>query len=163
MEQIEIGKIVSTHGIKGELKLLSDFLYLDKVLQKNFNFYINGLVYKLTSYRLHKQYVLIKLNDYNDINDVLFLVGNKVLVQKSDLHLKNDEYLLEELWGANVYYENKLLGVVEEILKGVTANYLKIKEDTKSYLVPINKTYIRKYTDSLRRLDVQNIAELRNL
>ena len=31
MEKVYIGKIVSTHGIKGELRILSDFPFKDKV------------------------------------------------------------------------------------------------------------------------------------
>ena len=37
MKYINIGKIVNTHGIKGELRLLSDFKYKDKARKKNEN------------------------------------------------------------------------------------------------------------------------------
>ena len=40
MKFINIGKIVNTHGIKGELRILSDFKYKDKVFKKDFKFYI---------------------------------------------------------------------------------------------------------------------------
>ena len=36
MKFINIGKIVNTHGIKGELRILSDFKYKDKVFKKDF-------------------------------------------------------------------------------------------------------------------------------
>ena len=36
-----IGKIVSTHGIKGELRILSDFQYKDKVFRVGNNLVIN--------------------------------------------------------------------------------------------------------------------------
>ena len=40
MEYVYIGKIVSTHGIKGEIKIISDFDYKDKVFKKGINIYI---------------------------------------------------------------------------------------------------------------------------
>ena len=40
MEYIYIGDIVNTHGIKGELRILSDFKYKENVFKKNFKIYI---------------------------------------------------------------------------------------------------------------------------
>ena len=35
MEKVYIGKIVNTHGIKGELRILSDFEFKDKAFKVN--------------------------------------------------------------------------------------------------------------------------------
>ena len=40
MEYIVIGKIVNTHGIKGEVRLLSNFKYKEKVFVPKFTIYI---------------------------------------------------------------------------------------------------------------------------
>ena len=40
MKYIYIGKIVNTHGIKGEIRILSDFLKKDLVFKKDFILYI---------------------------------------------------------------------------------------------------------------------------
>ena len=39
MEYVLIGKIVNTHGIKGELRILSDFEYKERIFKKGFNLY----------------------------------------------------------------------------------------------------------------------------
>jgi ribosomal 30S subunit maturation factor RimM len=39
MELIKIGKIVNTHGIKGELRILSKFPYKEKIFIKNMKLY----------------------------------------------------------------------------------------------------------------------------
>ena len=56
MKFINIGKIVNTHGIKGELRILSDFKYKDKVFKKGFKFYVGKDKEELivNSYRYHK-------------------------------------------------------------------------------------------------------------
>ena len=41
MKLVKIGKIVNTHGIKGELRLLSKFPYKDKVFIKDMPIYID--------------------------------------------------------------------------------------------------------------------------
>ena len=73
MEFKEIGKICNTHGIKGELRILSDFEYKDKVFKKGINIYIgqNHCHEVINTYRHHKQYDMITLSGYNNINEVL--------------------------------------------------------------------------------------------
>ena len=40
MKYIYIGDIVNTHGLKGEVRLISDFEYKNKVFKKGFKLYI---------------------------------------------------------------------------------------------------------------------------
>ena len=42
MELVRIGKIVNTHGIKGELRILSDFEFKDKVFKKGVKVYVGN-------------------------------------------------------------------------------------------------------------------------
>lgn len=142
---IYIGKLVSTHGINGELKLLSDFEKKDRVLKAGMKFYIEGNEYVLKNSRPHKQYDLIKLNDYTNINEVLFLVGLDVYVKKEDLNLEDGEYLLSDLVGAKVIDEDSQIGVVTEVLLGSRNNLIRIKDDTSEFLIPLIDQYIKEF------------------
>ena len=53
MDYIFIGKIVSTHGIKGEVKIISDFFEKDKIFKKGFKLYITPLYHEevINTYR----------------------------------------------------------------------------------------------------------------
>ena len=57
MKYIAIGKIVNTHGIKGEVRLLSSFKFKNKVFKKDMPIYIGNTKKKeiINSYRPHKQ------------------------------------------------------------------------------------------------------------
>ena len=88
---IYIGKIVSTHGIKGELRILSDFEYKDRVFKVGNKLVINNKDYVIRSYRHHKNFEMVTLDDYHDINEVLFLLKNKVYFKESDLELSDNE------------------------------------------------------------------------
>lgn len=117
MDYIFIGKIVSTHGIKGEVKIISDFFEKDKIFKKGFKLYITPLYHEevINTYRVHKNYDLVTFNGYNDINEILKYIGMGVYIKRSDLALKEDEYLLSDLIGYAVYDNNKLLGKVSGI------------------------------------------------
>ena len=74
-----VGKIVNSFGIKGELKIRSDFEYKDRIFKNNFNIFIGNDKLKevISSYRIHKGYDLITLVGYTNItkkpNGDLFL------------------------------------------------------------------------------------------
>ena len=72
--KVYVGKIVSTHGIKGEIRILSDFDYKEKVFKVGNKLIIENQDYTIKSYRKHKNYDMVTLNNYNNINDVLFLM-----------------------------------------------------------------------------------------
>ena len=68
MELIYIGKITSTHGIKGELKIKSNFEYKDRVFGVGNKLIIDNKEYIIKSYRTHKGFDMVTLNNYKDIN-----------------------------------------------------------------------------------------------
>ena len=58
MNYIYIGDVVNTHGLKGEVRLLSDFKFKDSVFKPGMKFYIGKDKYEevVNSYRKHKNY-----------------------------------------------------------------------------------------------------------
>ena len=97
MDKVYIGKIVSTHGIKGELKILSDFSFKDKVFVVGNKLIIDDKEYIIKSYRVHKNFDMVTLDNYHDINEVLFLMKKSVYFDKDSLNLSDSEVLDEEL------------------------------------------------------------------
>ena len=138
MDLVFIGKIVNTHGIKGELRILSEFEYKIKILKKGSKIYIDNNEYIIESYRYHKIFDMITLKGYNNINDVLFLKGKKVYCNRDDLDLKPHEYLIQDLIGLEVYFNDNLIGKITDISRD--KNPL-ITIDKKK-LVPYNDNFI---------------------
>lgn len=154
------GKIVSTHGIKGEIKLLSDFAYRERVYTKDFSLYIDEVEYKIKNARPHKQYELVLLNDYNNINEVLFLVNKNVYIEESDLQLKENEYLLEDLIDAQIKEKNEFLGKITEVLKGEKNNFVRVKIKDKGFLIPLIEEYIEYFDKESKTLYTKNAKNL---
>ena len=70
-----VGRIINTHGIKGELKIIneSDF---DRFKVGNTLFILKDNKYeevKISSVRYHQNFVLITINGLNNINDVYLI------------------------------------------------------------------------------------------
>ena len=115
MNKVYIGKIVNTHALKGELRIRSDFEYKDQVFIQGKELIIDDKVYKIRTYRKHKTFDMVTLNDYNNINDVLFLVNKKVYVDSNNLNLSNEEATDEEVMEYTVITNNNDTGKVIDI------------------------------------------------
>ena len=143
MDNIYIGKIVNTHGIKGELRIKSDFPYKDKVFIIDNKLIIDNKEYIIKSYRVHKDYDMVTFEGFKSINDVLFLKNKKVYINKSNLELNDNEVLDEELITYKVLTTNNETGTIEEIFKASPTNkVLRVLLD-KEVLVPINSPMIK--------------------
>ena len=162
MEYIYIGKIVNTHGIKGEVRILSDFKYKDRVFKSNFNIYIGKDKIKETiiSYRHHKVFEMICMDGYNDINEVLKYKGENVYILKSDLVLNKDEYLDSDLVGLDVYVDNKNIGIVKRIDKYPAHDIIVIKGISKEYMVPYVKEFVNDIDLVNKKIIINNIEGL---
>lgn len=146
MEYVYIGKIVSTHGIKGEIKIISDFPFKTKVFKVDNRIYIgkNKKEEVISSYRRHKNYDMITLKDYDNINQVLTFMKEDVYVNKEDLHLSDSEYLDSDLIGLSLYSDTKYLGTIIEVFSPSPNNkVIRFEKSGKNYLVPYVKNFIK--------------------
>lgn len=144
MEKTYIGKIVSTHGIKGELKILSDFPYKDKVFKVGNKLIIDDKEYVIKSYRVHKNFDMVTLDDYHDINEVLFLLKKNVYVDKDSLNLDNNEILDEDLIKYTVLTKDGKKGIIKEIFNASESNKILRIELDHEVLIPLESPMIIK-------------------
>lgn len=159
MTLIKIGKIVNTHGIKGELRLLSKFPYKDKVFINNMTIYIDKKDKEIiNTYRKHKNFDMITLKGYNNINEVLKYKGKNVYVNDSDIKLDNNKYLDEELIGLNVIYEDNNKGTIIDIERYDKTVLFNIKNNDKEYLIPYNDNIIDKIDINNKRIDRKSVV-----
>ena len=158
MEYVCIGKLVNTHGIKGEVKLRSNFEYKDKAFVVGMNFYIGEDKEKVTvnSYRHHKVFDMVTFKEYNYINDVLKFKGKLVYVLKPDLALDNNSILDRDYIGMNAYYEGVLIGKVKDIIDN---NGYKLMLIGTKY-VPFNKEFISSVSVTKKELILKNVEGL---
>lgn len=110
---IYVGKYVNTHGIKGEIRIKSDFKYKDKVFFVGNTLIINNQEFIINSYRRHKEYDMVSFKGITNINQIIDLKGSKVFV--FNISLDDGEYLDSTLIGFKVYMNNIYKGDVLDI------------------------------------------------
>lgn len=153
MDYINVGKIVNTHGIKGELRILSDFELKNQVFVIGKNIYIGDSYIKeeIASYRKHKEFDMITLKDYNNINQVLKYLKKKVYVKREDLNI--DEYLMTDLIGLDVYLKEQKIGkIIDFVYNG--SNKLLVVEGLKKFYIPMVEDFVNKVDINNCKVDV---------
>jgi len=157
MNDVYIGKVVGTHGIKGEIRIISDFPFKDKVFVVGNELIIDQKSYVIKSYRVHKNYDMVTLNDYHDINEVLFLLKKNVYFSKDKLELNENEVLDEELITYDVLTTDGKKGIIKEIFMASETNkILRIQLD-KEVLIPISSPMIEKIDKEKKQVIVRLI------
>ena len=157
MKNIYIGKVVNTHGIKGEIRILSDFPYKDKVFIIDNKIIIGDSEYIIKSYRVHKGYDMVTLDGYNDINDVLFLLKSSVYVSSDLLKLDDGEILDEELITYKVVSTDGREGTIEEIFKASSFNKIIRVMFDKEVLIPFNSPLVKEVNKDNKTIIVELI------
>ena len=158
MEKIYIGKIVSTHGIKGEIKILSDFPFKNKVFKINNKIIIDDVEYVIKSYRVHKKFDMITLDNYKDINEVLFLMKKKVYFDKKLLYLDDNEVLDEDLITYSVLTNDGKEGIIKEIFFASENNkIIRVLFGEKEVLIPVKSPMIKKISKNNKVVIVELI------
>ena len=148
MEFVRIGILVNTHGIRGEMKVLTTTDSVEDRFVKNMPVYIETTSQKLL---VHIQYVkytakglIVKFKEYNNINDIECYKGLNLLANVEDLpELEDDEAYYFELEGCQVYDEqDEYIGEVSEVLETQAHAILRVKTDDKDVLIPFVDAFI---------------------
>lgn len=143
---LQVGKIVNTHGIRGELKVLlhTDFpevRFAPKSKLLMFDPEKGGPIQvTVAAARPYKQMYIVKFEEYGNINDVEKYKGYDLKVSKEEsVELPENEYYFHEIIGCRVVdEEGRELGVIEEILRPGANDVWVVKQPSrKELLLPV--------------------------
>jgi len=141
-----VGKIVNTHGIKGELKILSATDFPELRFEKGSELLFvdpdgkQQVEAEVESSREHKGMFIVKFKGFSDINQVEKYKGWSVKVDEDNLaELDEDEYYYHEIIGCRVVTkEGEELGEVKEILSpGANHVWVVKRPKGKDILLPV--------------------------
>ena len=152
MEYIRVGKIVNTHGIKGDVKVLplTDDI---KRFEKLESIYIEDDKSCIQIERVwySKGFVMLKFKGLDNINDVIKFKNKYIVIEEKDaIKLPEDSYFIHQIIGLNVLCtDGKELGIIVDILQpGSNDVYVVKSMDTinnseKEYLIPAIKDVVK--------------------
>lgn len=153
--KVEVGKIVNTHGIKGEVKVKSNSDFTDTRFQPGEVLTIEQahkepITLTVASHRMHKGLHMLTFEGINNINDIEHLKG-QVLLQERDheeIELAENEFYYSDIIGCTVFDDEETpIGRVIEIFE-TGANDVWVVKGDKEYLIP----YI---ADVVKQVDVE--------
>lgn len=148
-KRLEVGQIVNTFGIKGEVKVtpftddINRFDDLKKVYVKTRK---EEKLYRVENVRYHKNMVLLKLEGIENPEQAELLKNSYLEIDREDaIPLEEGQYFIVDLIGLEVYTdEGKLLGKVEDIYNTGANDIYVIKDELgKQILLPGIKEVIK--------------------
>lgn len=160
MRLLECAKILTTHGIKGEVKI--------KIFTDDLNRFNKGNilyvgdekeVITINSFRMFKGMGLITFNNITNINDVLKYIGKSIYVD-TDMY-DDDSIYYDDLIGCNVFDKGKLIGICEDVMEVPQGEILVIKlENGKQGFVPFVDEFIKEIDIEKKQIDIESIEGL---
>lgn len=163
---ISIGKILNFHGVKGEAKLgysknREDFLLkLDTVYIQINNEYRQ---FSVQSLKFTPKCAIIKFKGIDTLNDIIAYKGCLLFVQEASIreNLEEDEFLIDELVGLNVYDGEERVGSVVGVSNNGASDLLSVKTLSKNVcLVPFVKAIVLSVDMKKKRIQINNIEGL---
>ena len=141
-KRLEVGQIVNTFGIKGEIKVTpfkNDIRRFDDLKKVYVKTRKESKLYNVENARYHKNMVLLKLKGINTPEEAEMLRNAFLEIDREDaIPLEEGTYFIADLLGLEVYTdEGKLLGKVEDIYNTGSKDIYVIKDELgKQVLLP---------------------------
>ncbi|MCL1936064.1 MAG: ribosome maturation factor RimM [Defluviitaleaceae bacterium] len=164
----DIGKIINTHGLKGDVKIYpytddkKRFEKLKEVFLIHENMNKEANIKEIENVRYQKDIILLKFKGIDNIENAESLKGYILKIPKSDaILLEEDEYFIKDLYGLNVTNNaGEYIGCLEDIIfTGANDVYvIKNIETKEEILIPAIKKYVLKI-DLLNKMMIVEIPK----
>ena len=139
---LEAGRIVNTHGVRGEVKIQS---FCDSLafLQQFDTFYIDQTPVPVRSSRIHKNCLLVQLESIEDIDAAARLRGKTIFIDRSNITLPEGQYFIADLEGLSVIdtETNLPIGTLVEVLTLPAGDVYSVKGE-RNYLIPAKGGFV---------------------
>ena len=161
--RLKVGKIVNTHSLKGEVKVISSTDFEEQRFEKGTELLItrgNQVVKEVTveSYRTHKNNLLVKFVGIDSIEEAEKLKNLQIKIDSDNIgELEENEFYFHEIIGCEVFDENgKSLGEILEILTPGANDVWVIKsQNGKEILIPYIEDVVKKIDVENKKIDIE--------
>ena len=158
LKYIEAGEIVTTHGVRGEVKVLC---WLDdpEMLCDFDRCRICGTEYTMESVRVQKSCNLVKLKGVDTMEEGQALRGKTVELYREDID--SDVIFAAELVGVQVFADGRPIGKITEVLDYPGNSVYVVKGDYE-YMIPAVKQFILSTDLEKNEMQVRLLEGMRN-
>ncbi|MBG9817045.1 ribosome maturation factor RimM [Bacillus safensis] len=169
LEWLNVGKIVNTHGVRGEVRVVSKTDFPEERYKKGSVLYIfkqgqsEPLKVTVASHRQHKQFDLLTFEEINSLNEAEHLKESILKVEKENLgSLDEGEFYFHQIIGCEVYdEEDKLIGQIKEILTpGANDVWVIGRKGKKDALIPYIPSVVKNIDISSKTVHIEVLEGL---
>ena len=153
LQFIDAGEIVTTHGVRGEVKVLTwldspeDLCDFDRVR-------IDGKEYEMETCRVQKTCNLVKLAGVDTMEAAQLMRGKVVQLYREDID--PDVIFAAELIGVAVYAESQNIGKIVDVLD-YPGNKVYVVKGEKEYMIPAVSAFVLSTDMEANRMEVRLI------
>ncbi len=158
LEFVEAGEIVTTHGVKGEMKVLP-WVDSPDILCEFDRCRIGGVEYEIENCRVQKTCNLLKVKGIDTMEAAQAMRGKTVELYREDI---DDEVIFAaELIGVEVYAEGECIGKIKEVLD-YPGNSVYVVKGKYEYMIPAVKAFILSTDVEANRMEVRLLEGMRS-
>lgn len=147
-QMLEVGKIINTHGVRGELKV--DSWLDDPVLFGELeSLTVGGVVYPIRSARTQGRFALVKLEGIHSIDDALPLKNKVALTDRDQIPLPEGAHFVADLIGLTVIHADTgaELGKVTDVLAYPAQDIYVVQGETE-HMIPDVPEFIQEIDEA---------------
>ena len=140
---LEVGQIVNTHGVRGEVKVVP-WCDSPQFLCQFDTLYLDGQPIRVLEARVHKSNVLLTLEGVNDVNAAMRLKNQILHIDRTGVELPEGRHFIADLIGLQVLDDETgaKLGVITEVLTPPAQEVYVVKGE-KQYLIPAVDEFVK--------------------
>lgn len=160
MNLIKVGKITTTHGIKGEVKIMGDNPCFRKDFPHALYLEVSPMIeVHIKQVKNQNGKLIVAFKEFNDINQVEKYKGINILADKDTLDaLDDNEYYIHDLIGLEVFNQNdQFRGVVKDVREYPQGFYLDLDYEGKTVLVPFIDEFIEDVADVIIIKEIEGL------
>ena len=169
---LRIGKIISLHGIKGEIKVfpttddikrfddLNECYIVNSDDAKDEEFE-NAEIFTADGVKYIKNTCILKFKNFDSIEQSTKLIGKNIYVSRENaVGLKDNEYYVMDLIGLDVGLDEKVIGTVKDVMSSKAYSTLVIDCNKKEVLIPLVSDFIEKIDTEKSIIKIKTIEGL---
>ena len=161
--RLKVGKIVNTHSLKGEVKVISSTDFEEERFKKGSKLLItrgNQLIREVVvqSYRNHKNFLLVKFEGIDSVEEAEKLKNLQIKIDSDEVgELEENEFYFHEIIGCQVFDENdRNLGEIIDILTPGANDVWVIKgEEGKEILIPYIEDVVKQIDITSKKVNIE--------
>lgn len=152
-----VGRLVNTHGLRGEVRIVPTTDFPDQRFRKGNELFLfhpslaEPLKLKITARRTHKDFEILSFDGFSNINDVEKYKGGELKIpEESLMELEEDEFYIHQLVGCEVVSDQgEELGTIVDVIQPGANDVWVVKGKRGEILLP----YI---DECIKEVDIAN-------